>query len=50
MRAAGPVKTTYPLLSTPELEQVRRLMRVARAPVLEIKSSLMNLSLRRHGV
>jgi len=50
MRAAGPVKTSYPLLSTPELEQVRRLMRVARAPVLEIKSSLMNLSLRRHGV
>jgi len=50
MRAAGPVKTSYPLLSTPELEQVRRLMRVARAPVVEIKSSLLNLSLRRHGV
>lgn len=47
MRAAGPVKTTYPLLSTPELEQVRKLMRVVRAPVLEIKSSTMNLSLRR---
>jgi hypothetical protein len=47
--AAGPVKRTYPLLSTPELEQVRRLMRVARAPVVEIKSSVMNLSLRRHA-
>lgn len=49
MWAAGPVRTTYPLLSSPELDQVRRLMRVARAPVVQIKSSLMNLSLRRHG-
>ncbi len=49
MWAAGSVKTTYPLLSSPELDQVRRLMRVARAPVVQIKSSLMNLSLRRHA-
>jgi oxaloacetate decarboxylase alpha subunit len=49
MRAAGPVKTTYPLLSTPELEQVRKLMRLARVPVVEIKSAVMNLSLRRHS-
>ncbi|MCC5999322.1 MAG: hypothetical protein JJU19_00455 [Pararhodobacter sp.] len=49
MWAAGPVKTTYPLLSSPELDQVRRLMRVARAPVVQIKSSLMNLSLKRHS-
>jgi len=49
MRAAGPVQTSYPLLSTPELEHVRRLMRVARAPVVEIKSSLMNLTLRRNS-
>jgi len=49
MWAAGPVKTTYPLLSSRELDQVRRLMRVARAPVVEIKSSTMNLSLRRHS-
>jgi oxaloacetate decarboxylase (Na+ extruding) subunit alpha len=47
MRAAGPVKTTYPLLSSPELEQVRRLMKLARAPVVEVKSSALNLSLRR---
>jgi oxaloacetate decarboxylase alpha subunit len=47
MRAAGPVKTTYPLLSSPELEQVRRLMKLARTPVVEVKSSAMNLSLRR---
>jgi oxaloacetate decarboxylase alpha subunit len=49
MRAAGPVKTTFPLMSSPELEQVRRLMKVARSPVVEIKSSTLNLSLRRHG-
>jgi oxaloacetate decarboxylase alpha subunit len=49
MRAAGPVKKTYPLLSSPELDQVRRLMRVARAPVVEITSSAMTLSLRRHS-
>jgi oxaloacetate decarboxylase (Na+ extruding) subunit alpha len=47
MRAAGPVKTTYPLLSTAELDHVRRLMQIARAPVVEIKSSVMNLTLRR---
>jgi oxaloacetate decarboxylase (Na+ extruding) subunit alpha len=49
MRAAGPVKTTFPLMSSPELEQVRRLMKVTRSPVVEIKSSTMNLSLRRGG-
>ena len=49
MRAAGPVKTTYPLLSTPELEMVKRLMQVARTPVVEIKSTTMNLTLRRHS-
>jgi oxaloacetate decarboxylase (Na+ extruding) subunit alpha len=49
MRAAGPVKTSYPLLSSPELDQVRRLMKVARSPVIEVKSSAMNLVLRRGG-
>jgi oxaloacetate decarboxylase (Na+ extruding) subunit alpha len=49
MWAAGPVKTTYPLLSSKELDQVRRLMRIARAPVVQIKSSTMNLSLRRRS-
>jgi oxaloacetate decarboxylase alpha subunit len=50
MWAAGPVKTTYPLLSSSELDQVRRLMQIARAPVVQIKSSAMNLSLRRNRV
>src|SRR5216684_920453 len=49
MRAAGPIKKTYPLLSSTELDQVSRLMRIATAPVVEVKSSSMNLSLRRHS-
>jgi len=48
MWAAGPVKTTYPLLSSSELDQVRRLMQTARVPVVQIKSLAMNLSLRRN--
>jgi oxaloacetate decarboxylase alpha subunit len=47
MRAAGPVKTSFPLMSSPELDQVHRLMKVVRAPVLELKTSSMEISLRR---
>ena len=47
MRAAGPIKTSYPLLSTPELEQVRKLLKMTHLPVIEIKSPGLNLSLRR---
>lgn len=48
MRATGPVKTTYPLLSSPELERVRKLMKLTRTPVIEIKSAEMNMTLRRN--
>jgi len=47
MWAAGPVKTTYPYLSSPELDQVRRLMKIANSPVVQIVSDSFNLSLRR---
>ena len=47
MRMAGPVKTTYPYLSSPELDQVRRLMTIARSPLVEIKSADFELSLRK---
>ncbi|TDJ62243.1 MAG: pyruvate carboxylase, partial [Proteobacteria bacterium] len=47
MWAAGPVQQTYPLLSTPELDQVRRLMSMANSPVLQVKSAGFELSLRR---
>ena len=47
MRMAGPVKTTYPYLSSPALDQVRRLMTIARSPLVEIKSADFELSLRK---
>ena len=47
MRAAGPVRRDYPLLSTSELEQVRKLMSMATMPVVELKSGDLELVLRR---
>ncbi|MGQ0700733.1 MAG: pyruvate carboxylase [Panacagrimonas sp.] len=47
MRAAGPVKTSYPLLSSPELEQVARLMKLAKSPVVQLKTAEMSLELSR---
>ena len=47
MRAAGPLKRDYPLLSSPELEQVSRLMRVANSPVVQFQSAGVSVSLRR---
>ena len=38
MRAAGPVQQNYPLLSSPELEQVRHLMAIAKSPVAQLRS------------
>jgi len=46
MRAAGSVKRDFPLLSSPELEQVRKLMQAAKLPVVELKSAGLNISLR----
>lgn len=49
MWQAGPVKTSFPLLSSPQLEQARRLMQVARAPVVQISAPDFKLSLRRRS-
>lgn len=49
MRAAGPVKQDFPLLSSPELDQVRKLMKVANVPTVQIRSATMDLTLRRGG-
>jgi oxaloacetate decarboxylase alpha subunit len=38
MRAAGPVKRTYGLLGTAELEQVRQLMALTKLPVVELRA------------
>ena len=43
MREAGPVKTDFPLLSSPELDQVQRLMRIAKSPVVQIRSETLSL-------
>lgn len=47
MRAAGPIKTTYPLLSSPELDQVARLMRIAKSPVVQLTMGGMSVELSR---
>jgi oxaloacetate decarboxylase alpha subunit len=47
MRAAGPVRRDYPMLSSPELEQVRKMMKVTSLPVIEIKGAGLDVSLRR---
>lgn len=49
MRAAGPVKRDYPLLSSPELEQVRRLMTLCSLPVVELRSPDFHARLLRSG-
>ena len=49
MKKAGPVKTTYPYLSSPELDQVRRLMNIARSPLVEVKSADFELTLRKNA-
>ncbi len=47
MRAAGPVKQDFPLLSSPELDQVRKLMQLADVPLIQVRSETMDLTLRR---
>lgn len=46
MRAAGPLKRDYPLLSSPEMEQVGRLMKLANLPVVQMRSEGLSLTLR----
>lgn len=38
MREAGPIQTTFPLLSSPQLEEVAQLMRTVQAPVIQYVS------------
>jgi oxaloacetate decarboxylase alpha subunit len=48
MREAGPVKRDFPLLSSsPELDQVQRLIRIAKSPVVQVRSAALSLDLRR---
>jgi oxaloacetate decarboxylase alpha subunit len=45
MRAAGPVKRDFPLLSSPELEQVARLMHLANTTTVQVSSPGIQFSL-----
>jgi oxaloacetate decarboxylase alpha subunit len=47
MREAGPIKRVFPLLSSPELDQVARLMRIATAPVVQLRSAELSVDLFR---
>jgi oxaloacetate decarboxylase (Na+ extruding) subunit alpha len=48
MREAGPVQRGFPLMSSPELEQVQRLARIVKSPVLQLSVGELSLELRRH--
>jgi oxaloacetate decarboxylase alpha subunit len=48
MRQAGPVKRSYPLLSSPELDQVRKLMSIAKLPVVELRTPGVSARLTRN--
>jgi oxaloacetate decarboxylase alpha subunit len=47
MREAGPVKKVYSKFSSPELEQASQLLEMTNTPLVEIKSSRMNLRLKK---
>jgi oxaloacetate decarboxylase alpha subunit len=47
MRAAGPVRRDFPTLSSPEFVRVQKLMRMANSPLVQIRSSELDLVMRR---
>src|SRR6185437_11346633 len=47
MRAAGPVKRSFPLLSSPELEHVYRLMTLSTSKYVRLCTEAMNVTLTR---
>lgn len=47
MRAAGPLKRSYPLLSSPQLDEVRRLMQLTKLPAIKYQTAGLNVSLSR---
>jgi len=47
MRRAGPVARDYPTLSSPEFDKVQKLVKVAELPLVQIRSSALDLTLRR---
>lgn len=49
MRASGAVKRDFPLLASPELDQVRKLMQLTTSNFVEIRTAELSVSLRRSG-
>lgn len=47
MRKAGPVRLDFPTLSSPELDQVARLMKLAQLPLVQVRSAELDLCMRR---
>lgn len=47
MREAGPLKRDFPLLSSRELDEVARLLKVTKLPALQVDSGDFSLTLRR---
>ncbi|MES2301636.1 MAG: pyruvate carboxylase [Pseudomonadota bacterium] len=46
MRKSGPPARDFPMLSSPELAQVEKLMRIATAPVVRLKTENLDVTLR----
>lgn len=49
MRAAGPLATVFPLLTSPEMAQVADLIETVRAPSLQLSIGQMNVELHKKG-
>jgi len=47
MREAGPLKRSYPTMSSPELAEITRLLKVANLPIVKLRSAGISLSLSR---
>jgi oxaloacetate decarboxylase (Na+ extruding) subunit alpha len=47
MRDAGPLKRHFPMFSSPELENVGRLIQIANIPYLQLQAGKLSLTLRR---
>ncbi len=49
MRAAGPIKTHFPLLSSPELQQVNDLLRATKLPAVQVRLGQLQVEMYRQG-
>lgn len=50
MRAAGPIKRSFPLLSSPQLAEVQQLMRLAKSPAVQIRNADYQVEMYRQGL